>query len=89
MEVSPLDMQEFLSGLTVNVSTKHIWISAKDLHTNLKNEATGNIDGGEVTALLGSTKMNNACRNNESDTSDTSSKPNANSPRKIVSGIFE
>ena len=78
MDVDPLDMKNVLSEQTINKGTKYIWISAEDLYTNLNVEPRGNIDSGDdVTDLLGLTQVNNACQNDESNTSDSSSKPNA------------
>ena len=37
----------------MNVTTKFIRITAKDLYANLENVAMGNIDGEEVPDLLG------------------------------------
>ena len=55
MEVSPSDMEDFLHQQEINVTTKYIWMSAKDLYANLRNVAIRTNDE-EDCDLLGLTE---------------------------------
>ena len=83
MDVCPKEIINFLLHKELSVTTKHIWMAAKDSHACLDSEAMATTDSDEGDDLLELTKTDGK----ESELFDDSSKESAH--RKVMKGTIE